>query len=372
MNRSLKQAPLAIAVKRASLCTAALALLTTTGIAQAVEVKVGGYVKVDAIYDLDQDLGPSLDASLIDTAPGLKSENSFQMHAMQSRLNVTATEGDVTGFIEGDFYGGQGNELVSNSAHFRLRHAYIQMGDFLAGQTWSTYMDANWVLYPATVDFAGPAAAIFIRQALFRWTVMPGLDLAIENPENQINGVGVDHRDTLPDFVARYASKGKISWQVAGLMQQFEVDGGIADGQSETNFGANAGINVATGSGSFSAQVNANSNRYTYYGWANPLAVVSGGTLQVIDNKAAVLAYNHDWGNKSQGKSTIAFGSVDFDTQYLAAIDIDTIKTIHINYRWVPYEKVTFMGEVSNADKKLVNGDSNDDTRLQFAVQYDF
>ncbi len=155
-------------------------------------------------------------------------------------------------------------------------------------------------------------------------------------------------------------------------MQQFEVDGGIADGQSETNFGANAGINVTIDSGSFSVQVNANSNRYTYYGWANPLAVVSGGTLQVIDNKAAVLAYNHDWGNKTQGKSTIAFGSVDFDTQYLAATDIDTIKTVHVNYRWTPYDKVTFGAEISNADKKLVNGNSNDDTRLQFAVQYDF
>jgi hypothetical protein len=38
----------------------------------------------------------------------------------------------------------------------------------------------------------------------------------------------------------------------------------------------------------------------------------------------------------------------------------------------MPYDKVTFGAEISNADKKLVNGNSNDDTRLQFAVQYDF
>jgi len=369
MINLLKKAPIAKAVKRVTMCAATTTLLTT-GIAQAVEVKVGGYVKVDAIYDLDQDLGPSLDASAIDTTPVLQSEPSYQMHANETRVNVTATEGAVMGFIEGDFYGGQGNELVANSAHFRLRHAYVQMGNFLAGQTWSTFMDKNWIVYPHTVDFAGPAGSNFIRQALFRWTVTEGLDLSIENPENQIEGEA--HRDTLPDFVARYATTGKISWQVAGLFQQFEVDGGVNDGQSQSNFGANAGINIAVGTGSFSAQVNANSNRYTYYGWANPLAVVSGGTLQVIDDTAVVVAYNHDWGGKYEGKSTIALGTVDFDTQYLAATDIDTIDTLHINYRWTPYEKVNFGAEVSNAYKKLVNGNSNDNTRLQFAVQYNF
>ena len=338
--------------------------------AQAVEVKVGGCVKVDAIYDLDQDLGPSLDASAIDTTPGLKSERYFQMHAKQTRLNVTATNGDLLVFAIGDFYGGEGNELTTNGAHFRLRHAYGQKGNFLAGQTWSTFMDANWVLYPTTIDYAGPACAVFIRQAQFRWTVSEGLDLAIENPENQVEGE--THQDTLPDFVVRYASKGKISWQVAGLFQQFEVDGGANDGQSESNFGANAGINIATGSGSFSAQVIVNSNRYSYYGWANPLAVINNGMLQVIDNTSAIITYNHDWGGKMKGKSTIALGSVKFDDQYLAPTDIDTIGTLHINYRWTPYDKVTFGAEVSNADKKLVNGNSNDDTRLQFAVQFNF
>jgi hypothetical protein len=369
MSTLSKPAPLTMVVRQATICAATTAIITT-GVAQAVEVKVGGYVKVDAIYDLDQDLGPSLDAWAIDTTPGLKSEKTYQMHANETRVNVTATEGEVKGFIEGDFYGGQGNELVSNSVHFRLRHAYIEMASFLAVQTWSTFMDKNWIVYPNTVDFAGPAGANFVRQALFRWTVMEGLDLAIENPENRVEGE--THRDTLPDLVARYATTGKISWQVAGLFQQFEVDGGVNDGLSASNFGANAGINIATGSGSFSAEVNANSNRYTYYGWANPLAVVSNGTLQVIDNTAAVVAYNHDWGGKFEGKSTIALGTVGFDTQYLAATDIDTINTVHINYRWTPYDNVTFSTEVSNADKKLVNGDSNDNTRLQFAVRYDF
>jgi len=353
------------------MCAVTTTLLTSASVAQAMEVKVGGYVKVDAIYDLDQDLGPSLDASVIDTTPGLPSSPNFQMHAQQTRLNVTATGDKLKIFVEGDFYGGQGNELVTNSAHFRLRHAYGEIGNFLAGQTWSTFLDANWIVSPSTVDFAGPAGAInTVRQAQFRWTAAEGLDLAIENPENRIEGES--HSDTLPDFVVRYASTGKISWQVAGLLQKFEVDGGANDGQSEINFGANAGVNFAISSGSFSAVVIMNANRYSVYGYSNPLAVISGGNLQVIDSTAGVFGYNHNWGGKMQGKSSIAIGSIKFDDKYLAATDIDTISTFHINYRWIPYDNVTLMGEVSMADKKLVNGDNGDDTRLQFAVKYDF
>ena len=123
MTEVFKQTPIATAVKRITLCAATTALLTSASMAQALEVKIGGYVKADAIYDLDQDLGASLAASAVDTSPGAASDPSFQMHAQQSRLNVTATEGDIKVFVEGDFFGGGGNELVSNSNHFRIRHA---------------------------------------------------------------------------------------------------------------------------------------------------------------------------------------------------------------------------------------------------------
>ena len=163
MNILLKQTPLATAVKRATMCAATAALLTTTSMTQAdhngehgskdLEVKVSGYVKVDAIYDLDQDLGPSFNAAAIDTNQNTSSDASFQMHAKQSRLNVTATKEHVKIVVEGDFFTPEGNQLISNSSGFRMRHAYGQVGNFLAGQTWSTFMDKNWVLYPATVEF---------------------------------------------------------------------------------------------------------------------------------------------------------------------------------------------------------------------------
>ena len=87
MTEVFKQTPLATAVKRVTFCAATAALLATTSMAQAVEVKFGGYVKADAIYDLDQDLGNSLAASAID-ATSTASDENFKMHALQDRKSV--------------------------------------------------------------------------------------------------------------------------------------------------------------------------------------------------------------------------------------------------------------------------------------------
>ncbi|MEE8365756.1 MAG: DcaP family trimeric outer membrane transporter, partial [Gammaproteobacteria bacterium] len=273
-------------------------------------------------------------------------------------------------YLEGDFFTGDSSELVSNSRHFRLRHAYGKMGNLLIGQTWSTFMDANWVLYPSTVDFAGPAGATFIRQSILRWTVSDGLDFALENPENRVDGQTT--RDTVPDVILRYASAGDLSWQIAGLFQQFEIDGGAFDGQSESNIGITGGVAFKTASGSVSAKFNSNSNRYTYYGFGNPAAVIAGGTIEPIDHTSIVLAWNHNYGGADNAKTTVAFGQVSFDDEFLGPTDIDTVSTIHVNYRWSPRDNVNLGVEVINADREDVNGDDGDATRIQFGAQFTF
>lgn len=367
MNRLIKYTPIANAIKQTTLGVATTALLTSAGIANALDVSVGGYVKTDATYDLDADLGPSLNAAAVPTGSGASSDPSFRIHSLQSRLNFSATEDDLMVFVEADFFTGDSSELVSNSRHQRLRHAYGKVGDILIGQTWSTFMDANWVLYPTTVDFAGPAGATFIRQSQFRWTISDGFDFALENPENRVGGAPAV-RDTLPDIILRYARAGDVSWQVAGLFQQFEVDGGPANGESESNLGLTGGVNIKVGeANSFSIKANVNSNRYTYYGFENPAAVIIGSQIEPIDHDAVVAAFNIDWGD---AKTTIAYGMISFDDQFLAPTDVDNFGTFHVNYRWNPYKNVNFGVEVSLAEKELVNGEDGDATRLQFGAQY--
>ena len=133
--------------------------------------KVGGYAKADFMYttrkSADQDVFDVVSGLVANArVPGTEGSERVRFHANQTRLNFDArsnTEyGTVRAFIEFDFFGGQGNQRISNSQHARLRHAYVQFGNLLAGQTWSTFMILSAL--PDTLDFEGPGGLSFIRQ----------------------------------------------------------------------------------------------------------------------------------------------------------------------------------------------------------------
>lgn len=115
-------------------------------------VTFGGYVKLDAIYS-DRTTGVAsqgnqfLSPSLIPVGPAAEdhARGRATLHARQSRLFAkTATPtglGDFTTLVEGDFFGADGNESVSNSNGFRIRHAWGTLGHRSAGQYWTNFMN---------------------------------------------------------------------------------------------------------------------------------------------------------------------------------------------------------------------------------------
>ena len=89
------------------------------------------------------------------------------LHARQSRLflktSTPTAYGELSTLLEGDLFGADGNESVSNSNSFRVRHAFATLGNFSGGQYWSNFL--NEAAFPETLDFGGPVGEIFIRQA---------------------------------------------------------------------------------------------------------------------------------------------------------------------------------------------------------------
>ena len=124
------------------------------------KISFGGYIKVDARY-VDGDV--AYRPFWIGTGAKLAEDASqFNIFANETRFNMKYTHGEVMGFIEMDFWGGGGNEIVSNSAHPRIRHAFIKYKNVLAGQTWSTFMNTSAI--PESADFAGATQGlVFIR-----------------------------------------------------------------------------------------------------------------------------------------------------------------------------------------------------------------
>lgn len=143
----------------------------TEGVEDAQEVPkpgpsldIYGFAMLDSIYDF-QRTDPNWDATLrpstipvVCEGPGNTDEgcgrNSGNMifSVRQSRFGVKGhmptAIGQIDTIFEFELFGVGGN---AGETTFRLRHAYGELGQFGAGQTWSLFMDID--VFPNTIDY---------------------------------------------------------------------------------------------------------------------------------------------------------------------------------------------------------------------------
>ncbi len=318
-----------------------------------------------------------------------------RLNAQQSRINFDArsnTEyGTVRAFIEGDFYGTGGNETISNSSALRLRHAFVQFGNLLAGQTWSTFMGLSGLA--DTLDFGGPGAVTFIRQAQLRWTQPLGngvsLSVAIENPESmdvRTAALTTLVNDELPDFVARLnVNQSWGSVQLAGVVRELRasfVSGTAADASDDIGWAVSLSgrINVPVANG------NDNIRFYGIYGDGGAryhfdgarMALANAGTEgqrernalgAPIESWGVSLSYQHFWADNLRSSIVGSYSEIDNNT---AALSADQATAAYLNLIWSPIPRVDMGVELMWTEQELLNGVSADMTRLQFAIRRSF
>lgn len=267
----------------------------------------GGYVKVDTRY-IEGNIGANEywygSATVLD-----KNQSNFGIAVNESQLNTTYVHGDVTGFIEIDFYGeavsGGGNELITNSSKPRLRHAYLEYNNVLAGQTWTTFQNISSLAEAA--DFGGPlVSAGFILQGQIRYT-NGGLQLSIENPESfgGYGGSSTTKNDSVPDIVGKYTFSG--DWgnlSISGLGRQLRS----LSGETKSAFGLGiAGRINTTGKDDLRFQFHGGSvGRYVGVAAATDLV-----GEEIEKTKAISVAYRHFWTDDT--RSTVFYGNTQTD-----------------------------------------------------------
>lgn len=267
----------------------------------------GGYIKVDARYvDGDVAYRPYWIGS------GSKLEESasqFNLFANETRFNMKYTHGEVTGFIEMDFWGGGGNEIVSNSANTRIRHAFISYKDILVGQTWSTFMNTSAI--PESADFAGATLGlVFIRQGQVRYT-MGDFQVSIENPETW---GGDTANDSIPDVVGRYNLKGdwgNISFSALARQLNTHL------GNTETAIGASIAGRIKTiGKDDIRFQLHQGElGRYVGAAFTPDVFTqtdIDGNIIEEVEEVTSYLvAYRHYWTDTL--RSTVLYGAAEAD-----------------------------------------------------------
>jgi hypothetical protein len=355
----------------------------------------GGFVKTDLLYssvsagkDKLGDQRSVYSQIPLERAPGEHSQINF--HAKESRFWLRSftpsSWGDVNTYLELDLFG--------NSATYdhtpRLRHAYGSIGNFLAGQTWTTFL--NNAVLPDLLDNGGSAGALAsFRQPQIRWTqpfsvadTQMELQVAVETPRSIIRTVPTadadsfttGHSDRYPDIVARLNFNpdwGNVS--VAAIGRQIRNTDAII-GRAEQAWGGAVSVAGKINTGEqdnlrFMLNYGNVLGRYAASNTFEDATVNSTGDLELVNIVTGMFSYQHFW--SKDWRSTAAYGFAHVDQPTLAGGNMTRqVQSVHTNLLWSPVSQTTFGTEYIYMHRDAMDGRDGDVHRVQFSARYNF
>jgi len=218
---------------------------------------IHGWMDLQAFYDTKQYLGDKFQVGSILPYGDVKNQlsNSYHFQGKLTRFIVESRTptpyGRLRTYLATDFYGYEnggstGQQAIQNNNYsLRVVHAFGQLGPFLAGKTWSNFIDDPDSL--ESLDNAG-ASGVPSEQVLqlryTRETPFGDFSVSAENPVTDYASsakAGANELTSIfnpvPDFTAKYEVQrpwGHI--QASGVLRQLAYDDG-AGHRSRANAG---------------------------------------------------------------------------------------------------------------------------------------
>jgi hypothetical protein len=290
-----------------------------------------------------------------------------------------------------------GTGVDAGQTTFRLRHAWGELGQIGAGQTWSPFMDPD--VFPNEIEYWGPNGMVFFRNVQLRWTPWQKGDsnfmMALERPgasadqgdyAGHIALQNVKGRFPLPDFSAHYRRAG--DWghvQIAGMLREIKWDDLNADefdlSGHVTGWGFNVSSNlkiakkhvarlqVAYGHGVQNYWNDAPVDVGIQSNPGNPRTPIVGKALPILGVVAFLdLNWNAKW------TSTVGYSLVDIDNS--DGQSDNAFKRGHYavaNVLYYPAANVMLGPEIQWGKREnFRDGFTSDDFRIQFSAKYNF
>lgn len=177
-------------------------------------VALHGFISLQSMYDVDQNVGDKFGPGNI-LPPGNErnqTAHTWHFHDRLSRLSVETrtptSAGQLRTYFATDLYGfingGSGGQqaIQNNSYSLRVHQAYGQLGRFLAGMTWSNFVDDPD--NEETLDNAGPTAALSERVPQIRYIMPVGKASLSFSAENPATDYASSAKPGLNELVSRY------------------------------------------------------------------------------------------------------------------------------------------------------------------------
>lgn len=358
-------------------------------------LSVGGRIQMDTHFSWPES-SHSASAIPIGTTPG--ENGQFKFDSRYSRLWVktrTPSEyGPIRALIETDFLGTAGTETNTNSSGLRLRHAYVQAGNWTVGQTnsaFNTYSTLD-ILYTAIND-------VFARQPLIRYSREDkdfGYDISFEQPETTLldpdGNIITPKDDVAPDVVVRlryYPTWGELGFSLMGrYINQDHSDitvNGTATSLNNrdskvgwaTNLSGKVKVNWNNDDIRFAAHYGVGLGRYIAYNAYAAGSVDADGNIKLQPSFGGSIGYRHWWNTKLRSTVSISYAGTKNNMEIIsAAADRASINkeaySSQVNLLWTPVPNSLIGVEYVKAERKVESGETGDLDSAMLRFRYDF
>src|SRR5262249_31697557 len=276
------------------------------------------------------------------------------------------------------------------------RHAYGELGEFGAGQTWSPFMDPD--VFPNSLEYWGPTGMVFFRNVQLRWMPMKGdraLTIALERPgasgdagvyADRVELQNIKPRFPIPDVSASYKYTQKWGYvRAAGMLRLIKWDDVLADqfdlSGDATGWGLNLSSNLNAGKMDvIRLQLVFGEGIQNYMNDSpvdiglkntppNPVPPVPGKPIPIVGIVAFV---DHKWNDEF----TSSFGYSRQDNDNTDAQAPNAFKTGQYalgNVLYNPVPNVMVGGELQwGRRENFSDGFHSDGVKLQFSFKYNF
>jgi len=362
-----------------------------------------GYVMLDAGYDFktnDPNWFDVVRPTKLPSAPGqFAPDGKVYFGVRQTRFGVKTTTPTSFGKLKTQFeFELFGTGVDAGQTTFRLRHAYGELGQFGAGQTWSPFMDID--VFPNELEYWGPSGMVFFRNIQFRWMPIRSdnlrLTFAVERPGASADGgiysdrvelQNVSPKFDLPDFsghVRAIRSWGYI--QVAGMLRkiswvdttpnpQFKLGRDVLGWGINTSSNVKLGkkdvgrLQVVYGKGVENYMNDAPIDIGVKTNFGNPVSPIQGVPLPIL---GVVSFLDHNWSDRFS--STVGYSLVNmWNSNGESPSDFHQGHYAVTNLLYKPIAAVTVGGEFQFGRRvNFQDGFNVNDYRLQFGFKYDW
>ncbi|WP_160255587.1 DcaP family trimeric outer membrane transporter [Acinetobacter indicus] len=342
------------------------------------EFNLYGNVRMDGSYQVE---GSSRDLPYNHINAVALEGNNESSDRLRSTLSATRLgldfkspvgDQDVKGKIEVDFLGG------SNFDNLRIRHAYLNYGNWLIGQTWSNFAVPDYM--PETVDALAYAGGAVKRTPQVRYTAKfsPQTNLVVAAEDPKDNSI----TQRLPALTARlnhqFADNMSVSARAMGHEKRINSDEEMAWG---VGLGAKYDVTPSTTLKADYYHVKGDSS---FVSFANTGTIQGANGLEQSEFDSITVGLTQKFNEKLRGTVGYGYMSFDQDADYLAATPADKRTGVNkdlwqawANVFYSPIKPVSLgleyvYGERTALEAATNGSNKGEDNRINMVAIYNF